>query len=238
VFLTAASLIGLFWDRLGLVSAEPLIKVERADEPAVRLLQVVPVYLLLLFVADFCQYWFHRALHRFGWLWKFHAVHHSPRHLDALHNFVHPVESLGKLLLISVPTALLIGVDAGDLYILAVILTVQGYLLHMNVPLHFGGFGRIICDNRHHFIHHSRRRADFDHNFAAMFPVIDMLFGTYRKPQPGPLPETGFDDVPTRFSHYLLARWPGGDSEAAPLSSSPRPQPAPAPSPPGRRPRD
>ena len=38
--------------------------------------------LVALLLGDLCVYWFHRACHRFEWLWRIHAVHHSSEHLD------------------------------------------------------------------------------------------------------------------------------------------------------------
>ena len=39
-------------------------------------------FLAIIFVADFSQYWIHRAFHRVPWLWRVHAVHHSSRVMD------------------------------------------------------------------------------------------------------------------------------------------------------------
>jgi len=36
----------------------------------------------IMFFTDMVQYWFHRAFHEIPWLWKFHAVHHSAKHMD------------------------------------------------------------------------------------------------------------------------------------------------------------
>jgi sterol desaturase/sphingolipid hydroxylase (fatty acid hydroxylase superfamily) len=49
--------------------------------------QSQPLWLQLAGVVlggDLCVYWFHRACHRFDFLWRFHRVHHSPTHLDWL----------------------------------------------------------------------------------------------------------------------------------------------------------
>ena len=43
-------------------------------------LQVVGAVL----VADFTQYWVHRAFHTFPALWRIHAVHHSAEAMDWL----------------------------------------------------------------------------------------------------------------------------------------------------------
>ena len=40
--------------------------------------------LLCILVADFMQYWTHRAYHEVPFLWRFHAVHHSTKTMDWL----------------------------------------------------------------------------------------------------------------------------------------------------------
>ena len=39
-------------------------------------------FLSIIFLTDFVQYWVHRAFHCVPWLWDFHAVHHSAKHMD------------------------------------------------------------------------------------------------------------------------------------------------------------
>ena len=41
-------------------------------------------FLLAVFFADLAQALLHRAYHKSPWLWRFHAVHHSSRHMDWL----------------------------------------------------------------------------------------------------------------------------------------------------------
>ena len=43
-----------------------------------------PAELLAVFCADVAQAGLHRAYHNRPWLWRFHAVHHSSRHMDSL----------------------------------------------------------------------------------------------------------------------------------------------------------
>jgi lathosterol oxidase len=83
----------------------------------------------------------------------------------------------------------------------------------MNGPIHLGPLNRLVADNRYHFIHHSRDPRHFNSNFAAIFPVIDVMFGTWRKPGRG-LPETGLDGqlAPSTLAGYLLARLPDAPS--------------------------
>lgn len=214
VFVTAATLIMQLGAKIAL-PAEPLFQGAAGDGAIYLLTVAIPVYLAAVFVSDFCGYWMHRALHRFPPLWKFHRVHHSPRDLDVAHYVTHPLEQLVQFLAITIPTAFLIKVSPTGVFVIAMLFAVQRHYIHMNIPVHFGWFGNVIVDNRYHFIHHSRAPADHNSNFAGIFPVLDMAFGTYRKPRVGPLPETGIDGdgQPTRFSHYLLANWPAGPGE-------------------------
>lgn len=92
VFVTFATFLGYAGVKLGLLPSRPLVRIEAASGPVELLLLTLPMYIAALFVADFFRYWFHRAQHRYPLLWRFHAVHHSPRDLDVLHNITHPVE--------------------------------------------------------------------------------------------------------------------------------------------------
>ena len=42
-----------------------------------------------------------------------------------------------------------------------------------------------------HRIHHSRMPQHLDRNFAAYFPIWDVIFGTYYHPKPAEFPATG-----------------------------------------------
>ena len=45
-------------------------------------------------VGNFFYYWMHRAQHRFGWLWRFHKVHHSITEMSATNSYHHVAEDL------------------------------------------------------------------------------------------------------------------------------------------------
>lgn len=206
LFLGFVALIEYSTSKLGPLPWRPLLQVGAADGVAGWLLKTLPAYLLIAFAADFFRYWLHRAQHRFAILWRFHAVHHGPRDLDVLHNINHPVDLLGNVFCIVLPMSFLIGMDGGALWGLAVLFTIQGHIHHMNVPMHYGPLRHLFVDNRFHFVHHSADPRDFDTNFAAIFPVLDRLFGTYREPPPGPLPTTGLPGEPPTLTFYLFGR--------------------------------
>ena len=61
----------------------------------------LPVVMLLgLVIIDFKQYWFHRMMHYFDFLWCIHKVHHSDTEIDLTTGFrFHPVEAIMSSLL-------------------------------------------------------------------------------------------------------------------------------------------
>ena len=194
---------------------QPLIRVGEAGGTAALLLLSVPAFLISLLIADLFGYWVHRAMHRFAWLWRFHALHHSFE-IDVLRSFGHPVDHVLSILFIGVPTALLIGTSQEQLYLIVALTSLQAQITHTRLPIHFGPLGgRLLCDNRYHFIHHSLDPAHYNKNFADRFPVLDMLFGTYAAPGDG-LVATGLPDrtPPRTLGQYLTVRLPERVSEA------------------------
>jgi sterol desaturase/sphingolipid hydroxylase (fatty acid hydroxylase superfamily) len=188
----------------------PLIRVGPATGTAALLLVTLPLFIVSLLVADFFSYWAHRAMHRFAFLWRFHAIHHSVE-VDVLHNIGHPLELSLLILFVTVPTTFLIGVSQEQLYLLIGFTSLQGHINHTRLPIHLGPLGgTLLCDNRYHFLHHSLDPAHFDKNFAPRFPLFDMLFGTYCPPT-GALVPTGHPDraPPRTLGQYLTARLPG-----------------------------
>lgn len=197
-----------------------------AQTALLRSIMAGAYFLAILFLADLLHYWAHRAHHRFAFLWRFHAVHHSARGLNALHNVNHPVEQFVRGLIVALPIGLLPGSDAYSLpAVFVAFYQIQNHLLHMDGPIHFGPLNRIVADNRYHFIHHSRAPEHFDKNFAATFPLIDLMFGTWQKPGRD-LPETGLDGqlMPSTLAGYMLARLP--DEVEAEGTARARVQPA------------
>jgi sterol desaturase/sphingolipid hydroxylase (fatty acid hydroxylase superfamily) len=97
-------------------------------------LQAVEVVLL----SDFFIYWGHRLQHRVGFLWRFHAVHHTAEHLDwlAAHR-EHPLDSIYSLGLINLP-AFILGFPLETLAGFIAFRGIWAIYIHSNVRLPIG----------------------------------------------------------------------------------------------------
>jgi sterol desaturase/sphingolipid hydroxylase (fatty acid hydroxylase superfamily) len=143
-------------------------------------LQAVEVVLL----SDFFIYWGHRLEHRVGFLWRFHAVHHSAEHLDwlAAHR-EHPLDTIYGMGLINLPFFIL----GFPIVTLSAFLTFRGLwaiYIHSNVRLPIGPLRMLIGAPELHHWHHDRDRDAG--NYANISPLMDILFGTYRCPDHEP----------------------------------------------------
>ena len=134
-------------------------------------------------------YWGHRLTHASPFLWRFHAVHHAPPHLDWLINTrAHPVDMVFTRLCGLVPLYALglAGRHAAEGNLPAVLLvifgTIWGFFLHANVRFSLGPLEHVVASPRFHHWHHSRREP-LNRNFASMLPFMDRLFGTLHLPQ-------------------------------------------------------
>jgi sterol desaturase/sphingolipid hydroxylase (fatty acid hydroxylase superfamily) len=156
-------------------------------------------------VSDLVGYWIHRAFHR-GRLWRFHAIHHSPRALDWLATArVHPVNDvLARVLNVSI--VLLLGFDLAAAAVLVPFFGLYGVLLHANVPWDFGPLRGWIASPRFHRWHHAHDEQARGKNFAGLFPWIDRLFGTYFMPAREPTIFGVADDIPLSLRGQLA--WP------------------------------
>jgi lathosterol oxidase len=148
----------------------------------------------------------HRTFHSVGWLWPFHAIHHSSRTLDWLAGSrLHVVDIIATRALILVPLFAL-GFSQMALYTWLVIVAVQATLNHVNIRFDVPILNQLVVLPRFHHWHHAMKPVD--KNFAVHFPWIDRLFGTYHMPK-GEWPlQTGIenDRLPAEFSRQLI--WP------------------------------
>jgi sterol desaturase/sphingolipid hydroxylase (fatty acid hydroxylase superfamily) len=146
-------------------------------------------FALYLLLFDIVEYGFHRAQHRWDWWWQLHAVHHSQRQMTQwsdnrnhlLDDLLH--DSLFVLL------ALLVGIAPSQFIALVACTQLLQSFAHANVRLSFGRWGsRLLVGPQYHRLHHRIGQGHAvvgagrlgGHNFAVLFPLWDVLFGTAR----------------------------------------------------------
>lgn len=134
--------------------------------------------LLIVLVADFVQYWTHRAYHEVPLLWRLHAVHHSAKSMDWLAGSrQHIVELIITRTLVLAPIYVMgFSKEVIDTYI--VIVGFQAVFNHANVSVRLGLLRYIIVTPNFHHWHHSQDQAALDRNYAAHFAFLDYIFGT------------------------------------------------------------
>jgi ornithine lipid hydroxylase len=139
--------------------------------------------LLGVFLADGLDYARHRAEHRFGWLWRAHALHHSVDRMHVLKSgrghfldmVLRHVTVFLPLAAVGTPTAILLAYPAA--------VSVLGPIGHSNVDVRLPAFlHRVVMTPQVHRIHHARELQLALANYANVFPLWDVLFGTFQDP--------------------------------------------------------
>jgi sterol desaturase/sphingolipid hydroxylase (fatty acid hydroxylase superfamily) len=140
-------------------------------------------FLLYFVLYDFAAYWLHRAQHAFPWWWALHSLHHSQRRMTVwTDDRNHVVDDL-LITLALVLFSQMVGVQPGEYVVILMIGRLVESWSHANVDMGFGWFGnRLLVGPRFHRLHHAlaspEERHIQDHNFAPVFPIWDILFGT------------------------------------------------------------
>ncbi|MCB1561677.1 MAG: sterol desaturase family protein [Xanthomonadales bacterium] len=167
------------------------IPVEFPDGFAGQLGQV----LVFLLIMDFFYYWFHRAQHLVPALWAQHKLHHSETSLNITTSSRHHwLEEPFRVFAMWLPIGLLFQQRPMTIAWLWSFFLLWGYVIHLNVRLPLGPLTPVLCGPQLHRIHHSRLPEHADRNFAAFFPIFDLLFGTYCRPDRNTYPATGLHD--------------------------------------------
>ena len=146
-------------------------------------------FCLYLVLFDGVDYAMHRAQHRFAWWWQLHALHHSQRQMtmwsDNRNHLLDDVLRDSAFVLV----ALAVGIAPAQFVAVVALMQLLESLSHANVRLSFGPvLGRVFVSPRFHRLHHSIGVGHESagpgslggHNFAVLFPLWDMLFGSAR----------------------------------------------------------
>ena len=141
---------------------------------------MIPIAAFLMF--DFLGYWTHRWAHEVPFLWRFHAVHHSPEHMDWISGFrIHPFD--GVLIAPAFFFLIAAGFDTELTGILALFQVVLGLFFHANVRVRWRFLDRLVCNPEFHHWHHANEADAIGHNYSPALPWWDLAFGTFFMPK-------------------------------------------------------
>jgi sterol desaturase/sphingolipid hydroxylase (fatty acid hydroxylase superfamily) len=162
-------------------------------------------------VGELGFYWGHRWSHEWPLLWRFHAIHHSATQMTYLVNTrAHPVDAVftrlcGLVLLYATGLASTVGSNPGLVPVLVLFIgTMWSYFIHANLRWRLGPLEELVSTPAFHHWHHTRNDHR-DHNYSAMVPVMDRIFGTFYLPRAWPA-EYGTDTpVPAGLVDQLVA---------------------------------
>jgi len=140
-------------------------------------------FLIYFVLYDLAAYWIHRAQHAFSWWWALHSLHHSQRRVTVWSDDRNHVLDDLLVTLALVLFAQVVGVQPEEYVTILMVGRLIESWSHANVDMGFGWLGdRSIVGPRFHRLHHALASPDerdiHDHNFAPVFPVWDILFGT------------------------------------------------------------
>lgn len=153
---------------------------------------VVPLAVAAMDAANWLA---HYADHRLGFLWRFHALHHSQEELSVLTSFrAHPLMHTTGFVLATIPVVVLLPARPIDPVLITVYVCV-GTLQHANLRWTFGPVGRVIVSPAYHRLHHAADNQRV--NLGVVLTIWDVLAGYARFPARGAAAgRTGLDGRP------------------------------------------
>ena len=192
-----------------------LAATEWSNKNAVGLLHHLPHetptwlrFLIGLVLIDLWMYLWHRLNHNVPFLWRFHAVHHADREMDATSAVrFHTGEIVlsGTARLIVLPA---LGIALPILLIYELILLPVILFHHSNVRIARTADGMlrpIIVTPWMHWVHHSRLMEETNSNYGSVLSIWDRLFKTFRlRTNPGEI-QLGLNDDASEESWRSLS---------------------------------
>lgn len=154
--------------------------------------------IILLVVIDFTAFIIHYLQHKVSWLWAFHKVHHSATVMHPLTNYrEHPFDNVLYIVALGAASGAVGGLSVflfGGMFSMPQIIGISALafafnflaynLRHSHIWLRWPGkWVYVFGCPAHHQVHHSCHPDHIDRNFAFMFPVWDLMFGTFCLPR-------------------------------------------------------
>ncbi|TMA36222.1 MAG: sterol desaturase family protein [Deltaproteobacteria bacterium] len=159
-------------------------------------------------LVDASYYWYHRLQHAVPLLWRIHALHHTDPAMNVTTSRrTHFLERTLQFFFVNLPMLWILGANLeGSLYATGIMWLIL-YGAHTDVRLDLGWLTPILVGPRYHRLHHGRSLTTRDTNFAQVFPVFDLLGGTYRRPREDDDTVTGVDGCDTAYARWRPLLW-------------------------------
>jgi sterol desaturase/sphingolipid hydroxylase (fatty acid hydroxylase superfamily) len=150
--------------------------------------------LVTLLLRGLLSFLTHYLMHKIPMFWRIHRVHHLDTEMDVSTTVrFHPVEFIIQLC-IGIPFIVFFGLSPWMLVLYELFDVCVTLWSHSNLRLP-AGVDRVlryfVVTPNLHRIHHSTWQPETDSNFSAVFPIWDIVFGTFR-----PTPRMGHDIMP------------------------------------------
>ena len=143
---------------------------------------VVVVIITTLLLRGFISFFTHLLNHKVPMFWRLHRVHHMDSALDVSSTVrFHPLEMFITTL-VSVPLVVVLGLPPWVLLFYELFDVCVTLFSHSNLrlPKRIEKWLRyIIVTPGLHTVHHSNNPMETDKNFSAVFPIWDVIFGTF-----------------------------------------------------------
>jgi sterol desaturase/sphingolipid hydroxylase (fatty acid hydroxylase superfamily) len=171
----------------GITTADGLIAFYDNGHGPLSHLPLAAQMIIFLVGEDIILYWTHRWFHGRR-MWKYHAVHHSSEELEWISAArFHPINLfLGSVMADVV--MLLAGISPNVFVVLGPLTIAHSAFVHANLDWTLGPFKYVIAGPVFHRWHHTAPERGGERNFAATFPILDVIFGTFYMPE-GALPD-------------------------------------------------
>lgn len=160
--------------------------------------------LAALLAIELVGYAWHRALHRFGLLWRwFHQMHHSAERIDIWSALLFsPLDTVGFTFASSLGAVLVIGVSPDAAALAGIVAFALALFQHANVATP-RWLGYLVQRPENHALHHARGVHRYNYGNLALF---DLLFGTFRNPARVDEPAGFYDGASDRIGAMLIGR--------------------------------
>ncbi len=186
------------------INAKSLAFIDMANWP--NWLQLLIFFVIL----DFVQWFTHKMLHRFSFLWQFHKIHHSVKEMGfAAHLRYHWMENILYKPLKTFGVMILGGFEPEQAYIVHFLAIAIGHVNHANIKITWGPLKYILNNPVMHLYHHSYELPEgkYGVNFGISLSLWDYLFGSNYIPEDSgtiPLGFPGDETVPKHFLGQLI----------------------------------